>query len=81
MLLLYGANDPIRTDDLLITSELLYHLSYVGPGRQKVEKKRMKVKAKMNETTARGDNERDKGTEVQSKKMNGTKGQRHRGTK
>ena len=25
-----GANDPIRTDDLLITSELLYQLSYVG---------------------------------------------------
>jgi hypothetical protein len=27
-----GADDPIRTDDLLITSELLYQLSYVGPG-------------------------------------------------
>ena len=26
-----GANDRIRTDDLLITSELLYRLSYVGP--------------------------------------------------
>ena len=26
-----GADDPIRTDDLLITSELLYQLSYVGP--------------------------------------------------
>ncbi len=26
----YGANDPNRTDDLLITSELLYQLSYVG---------------------------------------------------
>ena len=25
-----GANDPSRTDDLLITSELLYQLSYVG---------------------------------------------------
>ena len=25
-----GANDPNRTDDLLITSELLYQLSYVG---------------------------------------------------
>ncbi len=25
-----GANDPDRTDDLLITSELLYQLSYVG---------------------------------------------------
>ncbi len=25
-----GANDPNRTDDLLITSELLYRLSYVG---------------------------------------------------
>jgi hypothetical protein len=25
-----GADDPIRTDDLLITSELLYQLSYVG---------------------------------------------------
>ena len=28
----FGADDPIRTDDLLITSELLYQLSYVGPG-------------------------------------------------
>ena len=27
-----GADDPIRTDDLLITSELLYQLSYVGLG-------------------------------------------------
>ena len=27
-----GADDPTRTDDLLITSELLYQLSYVGPG-------------------------------------------------
>ncbi len=27
-----GADDLIRTDDLLITSELLYQLSYVGPG-------------------------------------------------
>lgn len=27
-----GADDPIRTDDLLITSELLYQLSYVGSG-------------------------------------------------
>ncbi len=26
-----GANDLNRTDDLLITSELLYRLSYVGP--------------------------------------------------
>ena len=26
-----GADDPTRTDDLLITSELLYQLSYVGP--------------------------------------------------
>jgi len=26
----HGANDPNRTDDLLITSELLYRLSYVG---------------------------------------------------
>jgi hypothetical protein len=26
----HGANDRIRTDDLLITSELLYQLSYVG---------------------------------------------------
>ena len=26
----YGANDRVRTDDLLITSELLYRLSYVG---------------------------------------------------
>ncbi len=25
-----GANDPIRTDDLLITNELLYQLSYIG---------------------------------------------------
>ncbi len=25
-----GANDPDRTDDLLITNELLYQLSYVG---------------------------------------------------
>jgi hypothetical protein len=25
-----GANEPIRTVDLLITSELLYQLSYVG---------------------------------------------------
>ncbi len=25
-----GADDPNRTDDLLITSELLYQLSYVG---------------------------------------------------
>ena len=25
-----GANDPIRTGDLLITNELLYRLSYVG---------------------------------------------------
>lgn len=25
---LTGAGDPIRTDDLLITSELLYQLSY-----------------------------------------------------
>ena len=29
-----GADDPIRTDDLLITSELLYQLSYVGAGSQ-----------------------------------------------
>ena len=28
-----GADDPIRTDDLLITSELLYQLSYVGLAR------------------------------------------------
>ena len=27
---LTGAGDPIRTDDLLITSELLYRLSYLG---------------------------------------------------
>ncbi len=27
---LIGANDRNRTDDLLITSELLYQLSYVG---------------------------------------------------
>ena len=26
----FGAGDPIRTDDLLITSELLYQLSYAG---------------------------------------------------
>ena len=26
----YGAVDPNRTDDLLITSELLYQLSYNG---------------------------------------------------
>ncbi len=26
-----GADDPIRTDDLVITSDLLYQLSYVGP--------------------------------------------------
>ena len=26
----YGANDRIRTGDLLITNQLLYHLSYVG---------------------------------------------------
>ena len=25
-----GANDRIRTDDLLITNELLYQLSYIG---------------------------------------------------
>jgi hypothetical protein len=29
-LLIYGANDRIRTGDLLITSELLYQLSHVG---------------------------------------------------
>jgi hypothetical protein len=28
-----GADDPIRTDDLGITSALLYQLSYVGVGR------------------------------------------------
>ena len=28
-----GANDRNRTDDLLITSELLYRLSYVGSGK------------------------------------------------
>ena len=28
--LLNGANDPDRTDDLFITNELLYQLSYVG---------------------------------------------------
>ena len=27
-----GADDRVRTDDLLITSQLLYQLSYVGPG-------------------------------------------------
>ena len=27
-----GANDRNRTDDLFITSELLYRLSYIGPG-------------------------------------------------
>ena len=27
---MYGADDPIRTDDLGITSALLYQLSYVG---------------------------------------------------
>ncbi len=26
----YGAGDPIRTDDLLITSQLLCQLSYAG---------------------------------------------------
>ncbi len=26
-----GADDPTRTDDLLITSELLFQLSFVGP--------------------------------------------------
>ena len=31
---LNGADDPTRTDDLLITSELLYQLSYVGPGSE-----------------------------------------------
>ena len=25
-----GANDPSRTDDLFITNELLYQLSYIG---------------------------------------------------
>ena len=30
----YGAADPIRTDDLLITSELLYQLSYSGKHKQ-----------------------------------------------
>lgn len=25
-----GANDPDRTDDLIITNDLLYQLSYVG---------------------------------------------------
>ncbi len=31
-----GADDPTRTDDLLITSELLYQLSYVGPEEESV---------------------------------------------
>lgn len=26
----FGANEPIRTADLLITNEPLYHLSYIG---------------------------------------------------
>ena len=29
-LLFYGASDLSRTDDLLITSQLLYQLSYTG---------------------------------------------------
>ncbi len=31
-----GANDRIRTDDLLITNELLYRLSYIGLSACKV---------------------------------------------
>ena len=26
----FGADTPIRTEDILITSEMLYHLSYIG---------------------------------------------------
>ena len=35
LLIKNGADDPTRTDDLLITSELLYQLSYVGPGSER----------------------------------------------
>ena len=30
----HGAGDRNRTDDLLITNQLLYQLSYTGKGRQ-----------------------------------------------
>ena len=32
-----GANDRIRTDDLLITNELLYQLSYIGLKRARIK--------------------------------------------
>ena len=41
-LILYGADDKIRTYDLMITNQLLYQLSYIGemfgpavPGRKR----------------------------------------------
>ena len=34
-----GAGSRIRTDDLLITNQLLYQLSYAGEGRLKVYKR------------------------------------------
>jgi hypothetical protein len=37
-----GADVRIRTGDLLITSELLYQLSYVGPGRPPMGHRRMR---------------------------------------
>ena len=36
---IYGAGEGIRTSDLLITSQLLYQLSYTGDGAPKERRK------------------------------------------
>ncbi len=38
--MIYGADDPIRTDDRRITNALLYQLSYVGSSMQRDEHNR-----------------------------------------
>ena len=38
-----GANDRNRTDDLFITSELLYRLSYIGTGQKNGASERIRT--------------------------------------